>query len=452
MVLVIGGTAGCIGVVPKVVPPQSIDRTEKSPPAIVLLDGPGQRIAPTVDGLIDGPLTLGACIQQALSVHPDLAFVAAQTDSARGTLLQAGLYPNPTIGYGADEIGSPDGGAGFEGVILGQTFVTGNKLGLASEAAAHGVEAAEARARARYYSVVTRVRTAYYESLAARQELDATRDILRIAQSGLETAEKLKQTGVVGQPDVLRARVELEQGRIRVATAEQRSAAAWKLLTIALGRPELAPQPLAGSLVSAVPEFELPQALQVALEVSAELQAGRAAIRQAEAALARAEAEVVPDLRVEVRPVYSHPDRRAEVNVAVTSPIPVFDRNQGNILAARAGIGQAHAALRQAELALTERMTLAHQRYRTARAQVEAYEKSIIPAAQESVRLISIAYSQGDQRYDFTALLEAQRSLAQAKLGLVQGLGELQKAVGDIEGLLQKLPAEPVTPPSRGSR
>ena len=68
----------------------------------------------------------------------------------------------------------------------------------------------------------------------------------------------------------------------------------------------------------------------------------------------------------------------------------------------------------------------------------EAYKKNILPNAESSLKLISLGYENGDPKYDFTAVLQAEQVLAQAKLAFVQSLGELWRAVSELEGLLQK--------------
>ena len=43
----------------------------------------------------------------------------------------------------------------------------------------------------------------------------------------------------------------------------------------------------------------------------------------------------------------------------------------------------------------------------------------------------------GDPKYDYVTLLAAQRTLAAAKTAYAQALGDLAKAVAEVEGLLQ---------------
>lgn len=427
-----------------------VSSSAKPASAIILMDKPDEQetskspdknVQQTMALEPGNRLSLSQCIDQVVRQHPDLAIAFAQSEAARGLEVQAGLYPNPVIGYESDDMNSPLGGAGKQGASVTQTIVTGGKLRLSASAAAKGVESADWKAQAKLYDLATRVRSVFYDNLTAQQELETAREILKIAQDGVSSAERLQKAGIVGQPDLLRAQIELDQSKVKLAIAEQHVTTNWRLLANALGQKEMPVTPLDGSLVDVVPEYQFDIIKLTVVETSADLKAAQAAVAQADLALSRAEAEPTPDLQLQVRPFYSQPDRRTELAVGISAPLPIYNRNQGNIMAARATLAQAHSALLQAELQLLERLSLAFERYTNARQQVQAYSQKILPGAQESLRLILIAYSSGDQRNDFTAVLEAQRSLAQAKLGLVQARGELQKAVSEIEGMLQRLPA-----------
>lgn len=49
-------------------------------------------------------------------------------------MIQAGLYPNPTVGYSGNQINDGPGTAGQQGGYGSQEFVVGGKLALAREA------------------------------------------------------------------------------------------------------------------------------------------------------------------------------------------------------------------------------------------------------------------------------------------------------------------------------
>jgi cobalt-zinc-cadmium efflux system outer membrane protein len=116
--------------------------------------------------------------------------------------------------------------------------------------------------------------------------------------------------------------------------------------------------------------------------------------------------------------------------------LPVFNRNQGNIIAAQADVGRSVADARQVELRLVERLTTAFQRYENAQRQVKLYEQDILPRARAVFEQVQQLFERRGER--FFDVLDAQRTLSQARLDYVDALGELWKAVSEIEGLLQQ--------------
>jgi cobalt-zinc-cadmium efflux system outer membrane protein len=383
------------------------------------------------------PLDLAQLLALAAANHPDLAVAQARSEAARGRLIQAGLYPNPTLVWEADEMGFRHDGGGTQGPVVNQTIITGHKLRYATEAAAAGLAAADWQAMTRWYEVVTRVRLAYYDLLTALGELQVSREVLKLAEDALAAAKKLQAAGTGTQPDLLRAEVEVEQSRLRLDNADQRARAVWKALAIAVGVPDMQHREIAGTMDIAIPQFEWQPVVTSVLTRSSEVQEAEANVAQAERLERRAVAQRVPDITLSVRPFYSYPDHQGEIRVEAGAPLPIFNRNQGNIVAARADLERAEEEVRQVELRLTERLTAAFLRYRQARQQVKVYQSKVIRTAEESLRLVRKGYESGDPKYDFTAVLQAQQTLAQAGLAYVQALGNAWRAVSEIMGMLQ---------------
>jgi cobalt-zinc-cadmium efflux system outer membrane protein len=121
--------------------------------------------------------------------------------------------------------------------------------------------------------------------------------------------------------------------------------------------------------------------------------------------------------------------------VDLSIPLPLFDRNQGNILATRANISRAVQAVDQQQNEVARRMFDAVSRFRVADQQVARYEKRIIPQAREGVRLIQLGFETG--QFDFQRLLQAQRSLVEADLNYVGALEARWKAAAELAGLAQ---------------
>jgi cobalt-zinc-cadmium efflux system outer membrane protein len=385
--------------------------------------------------------------------HPDLAAAFALVEAARGVFIQEGLYPNPSISYQTQELNNPDNPLGFQGAWLTQEIVTAGKLRLAQAAASFGISVAAWEAVTQRYEVITRTRRSYFEVLQAQREVETNEEIVKIAQAVLERAKAAQRAGIAGQADVIRAEAEVALSQAVLAASRQRLAAAWKLLAAAVAQPDLPPGPLAGSLDDPVPEYRWEAVVTAALIGSSLIQAAQAEVLRREYALARAQVEPIPNIQLQGGPTYDFPNRAPEANLQIGVSLPLFDRNQGNILAARAQLAAAQQNVRSVELQLLQQLAQAWQRYQTAREQVQLYQSEIVPKNAEYLRLVQVAYAAGDPKYDYDAVLLAQQTLIESRRELVRLQGELWQAVVDLAGIVQqeKLtdlpPAEPLPPP-----
>jgi cobalt-zinc-cadmium efflux system outer membrane protein len=387
------------------------------------------------------PLTLDQLLALAEQNHPVLAVARSRIDAAQGRLVQAGLYPNPTMTPRADEVNNTLGRGGKEGVTFTQEIVLYHKLKISQEAARHGVEAADAQALTDYYNLRARVRTAYTELLTASGEVEVNREITRITEQALAASKKLEKAGSATRPDVVRAEVEREQSQIRLSVSQRRLEAAGRLLAAAVGLPKLPAGPdgplVVGKLDGPFETLNWQVLHQTMLSRSSELLQTNAVVAQAEGLLRRAEADACPNVSLTYRPVLNTIDKCYEQLIEVSTAIPIWNRNQGNIQAARAEVARAQSDVHQVELSLTERLALAYQRYTTAQRQESAYRERIIPGAVEALKLVRIGYERGDPKYDFTTFLQAEQTLAQVRLAGVQARGDLWRALAEIHALVQ---------------
>jgi cobalt-zinc-cadmium efflux system outer membrane protein len=384
-----------------------------------------------------GELCLADLIRLADQNHPNLVIARAKVDAARGQMIQSGLYPNPTLSLDWDTINTRGAPTGDPGALIAQEFVTAHKLKIARAAGASGVQATDWDAVTRWFEVMVRVRYAYIDLLAAQRGLKTAQAIVKVSQANLDAAEKLFKGGIGTRPDVLRAETELEYARVQQVKAELRITASRQLLAAAVGVPEL-PGCVVGDLEQAPPPFAYAEVQGQVLSQSSEVQAAQARILQMEQRLTREQVERIPNILTEFRPYYSSADRNAQIEVIIGAKVPLFNRNQGNILAAQAQLVEARADSHHVELKLTERLADAFRRYQVGREQTEAYRSRILPKARETLELVQTGYKAGDKQYSFNTVLLTQQTLFQAELTYIFALDELWRAVADIEALLQR--------------
>jgi outer membrane protein, heavy metal efflux system len=356
---------------------------------------------------------------------------------AQGQFVQAGLYPNPTVGYTGMQINDGPGTAGQQGVFFSQEIVTGDKLAAARSATGHGLSAADWQAASRWYETTARVRTAYYEYLTATAVLKESEGIVGQFDEGLRKAESLAKAGTVLNYEVLRFRVELTQAKNRVGTARERLAAAGLVLAASVGVGEL-PGPVADAILTPPPPPPTFEDALTASEKGSYVREAGELTEQAREQVRLAVLQNVPNVQVQAAGMYDFAIKAPMANVQVGVMLPVWNRNEGNVLAAQGRLAQAQAGVGQARVRNRERLAAAYQRYRNAQRQLELYEKQVLPDARTALEQVERVYEARGERFFET--LDARRVLAQVRIDYVQALGDAWQATAEIESLVQGPP------------
>ncbi|MHB1038206.1 MAG: TolC family protein [Pirellulales bacterium] len=378
-------------------------------------------------------MTLAQLEEMAARCNPTLAQAAARVQAARGQHLQVGLYPNPVMGYQGGEIGN-EGRAGQQGGFIGQELVTAGKLRLNRDIASQEIRQAEYAWQSQRFRVLTDVRRTFYEVLVAQRSMELTEQLVGIGQQGVRAAEELMKAKEVARVDVLQARIEADSAKILLERARNRHTAAWQSLAAVVGDPMMQPTPLAGNLQDGMAELTWEDTLDRLFADSPQLAGAQAGIARAQAALSREWAGRVPDLALAAGLQYDNATQDRIVNVQVGVPIPIYNRNQGNIRRAQAELTAAQHEVMRVRLALQQRLATVFEQYATARQQVGKYHDNILPNAEESLKLVSSGYRQGE--FSYLVLLTAQRTFFQTNLAYLDALRDLRSAGVAIEGNL----------------
>jgi cobalt-zinc-cadmium efflux system outer membrane protein len=369
----------------------------------------------------------------ALTNNPSLATARARIQAAKGEWLQVGLPPNPTGGYSAAEIGD-EGKAGQQGGVIGQEIVLGHKLKLNRAVASQDIKRAEQEWEAQRLRVINDVRIQFYNVLIAQQKVQLAEKLVGIGQQGTEAAQNLYKAQEVGLADVLQARIEASTARIMAENAGNEQLTAWRILTAALGMPDLTVTPLAGDMREGIARIGWPGALQKILASSPELAAAQANVERARYAIDRARAEPIPNVNLQVTGQHDNATSDNIVGVQAVLPIPVWNRNQGGISKAEAEFAAAKSEVARTQLALQQRLAVVYGRYANAFQQVQRYEQDILPDAQSSLDLVNAGYKQS--QFSYLNLLTAQRTYFQTNLAYLDALRQLRESAVEIDGLL----------------
>jgi cobalt-zinc-cadmium efflux system outer membrane protein len=378
-------------------------------------------------------LSLGQLEQIALAHNPTLCQAAMRVRAAEGQLVQAGLYPNPVAGYMGEEMGA-DGTAGFQGAFVGQEFVTGGKLKLSRAVAAQEVRQAQWAWQAQKLRVLNDVRSGYFDVLSAQQTIEINEQLVRIGEEVVRTAERMFAAKEVSLVDILQAKVETDMARIALQIARNKHRAVWEQLAAVVGMPNMSPCMLAGRLQDDLPQLDWGAVLGQTLSASPELAEARAGVQRAQCQVARQYAERVPNVDVRATAQYDNEVAQNIATVEVGLPLPLWNRNQGNITKAESQLIAAQYEVRRVELDLRQRLAPAFERYQNARDQAQKYSEDILPNAAKTLELTRLGYQQGE--FNYQALLIAQRTYFQANLSYLESLRELRVSAVALEGMV----------------
>jgi cobalt-zinc-cadmium efflux system outer membrane protein len=354
-------------------------------------------------------LTLESALQTAFANNPEMAAAQWEIDIAQGGRQQAGLIPNPVASWDAEDTRR---NSRTTTVKLSQTLEFGGKRGARIDVATRAQEAAALTLEQRRNVLRAEVIDGYYGALRAQERLDLAQRSLALAERGLVVANGRVTAGKSSPVEATRAQVQLSEIRLEFNRAQMGLTDAYRRLAASTGAASTDFQAVAAQS-QAAPTLPSPAQLLGRLEQTAELRLAELQIVQGEAALGLEKAQRIPDLDVSIGSQYDASVRERVNVVGVSMPIPLFNRNQGNVLAASRRADQARDLRNAAELRLRTETRQALDLWQTANTEVRSFNQQILPAAQSAVDSATRGFEMG--KFNFLYVLDAQRTLIAAR-------------------------------------
>jgi cobalt-zinc-cadmium efflux system outer membrane protein len=125
---------------------------------------------------------------------------------------------------------------------------------------------------------------------------------------------------------------------------------------------------------------------------------------------------------------------RNQAIVGLSVPLPLFDRNQGNLLEALRRTDKARDELAATEIRLSTELAQAHERLKALSLEVSSLQTEILPGAQSAYEAASKGYELG--KFSFLEVLDAQRTFFQARSQYLRALAEAHRAAAEIDRVL----------------
>ena len=391
-------------------------------------------------------LTLADAISEALAGNPQIVTAGARVEVAEGLRRQAGMAPNPRLTLQSENgrfWGNPPFSYSPDAdslALLAQTFETGGKRKRRVESAMANVQRSKLEEDVLRRQIVSRVSGAYWAASGAVKAKDLLQRELENFERVVEYNRSRVKEGAAPEVDLLRIEVERDRLTSSVKIAQQDADRATIALFREMGKTEFPSVEFVDSLDEVRPVPIIP--LAEVLERRPVMQLARKAIDLAWANLRLQKANAKPDPDVEVG--YK---RTAAVGVvanggvavntlygSIQIPLPIRNRNQGQINAAVAEIKAAESSLATTEALVRSELATAEKDYNSRK---RLLEETLRPMRDRAQQVSDAAYR--ERGTDILRLLDAERARIDAQLLYIRTLTEYQLSAVSLqtaEGLL----------------
>uniref|UniRef100_E6PXW8 Putative Outer membrane efflux protein n=1 Tax=mine drainage metagenome TaxID=410659 RepID=E6PXW8_9ZZZZ len=379
------------------------------------------------------PMALSDFESLADANNPTLKQANAIVRKSQEQARQAGLYPNPSIGYQGEQIRGGSYGGGEQGGFVQQTIVLGGKLGLRRNLYEQQKRSDLIGVTEQTYRVHNDVQQAFYDALTAQAMVQLHQRLLGVALDAVETVHQLSNVGQADAPDILQTEVEAEQAKVEYVTAQRQYLQTFRALAALAGKGDLPATSLHGELEK-TPDLNADEMVN---SIAADSPTVKRAQQEAEVAQARlkdARRESVPDLQLRAGEQYNgeqvseNPTKAAGAQSFATAGIniPLWNRNQGNVGAAKAEIERARQDVTREQLSLRQQAAPLAQSYLAARFEVDRYKTQLIPRAARAYELYLKKYQNMAQAYP--QVLVSQRTLFQLQISYLMALHDVWRS------------------------
>jgi cobalt-zinc-cadmium efflux system outer membrane protein len=375
--------------------------------------------------------------QIAAANSPQLRQAASDVEAARGNMIQADAYPNPTfsIQFNPSNDGSTPGADGFG---VDQTIKTGGKLHLQRAAAEMDLRNAELALRRARSDLATQVRNAYFAVVVAKETVRVNKSLASFTGEIYRLQTRLLASGFAAPYEPAALRAQAFSARLAYRQAIQTYIYSWKQLVAAINLRLLPLSEVAGRVDTSIPLYDFDALQAYVLRNHTDVLVARNGIDKARYNLKLAQITPLPDVDVNMAVIkdFSLAPKQTTPTLTLGMPLPIWNHNKGGIMAAESALVRATEEPHRVEQNLTNTLAAAYTNYKNNLDALEYYRRFILP---DQVQAYRGAYErrQIDPNASFGDVVSAQQTLAADVTTYLQTLGQLWISVTAMADLIQ---------------
>ena len=380
-------------------------------------------------------ITIDQAIDLAMRNSPTIKATRTQIDQSKAEETTANLRPNPTLQWDTQFLpfftpstfssGDINQASQFD-VGLGYLFERGRKRQSRLKAAQDQTSVTTATVADNERALKFNVAQQFVNALLAKSNLDFAIQDLKTFKQSVDINEERYKAGDISKNDFLKIKVQLLQNETAVATARLAKAQALISLRELIGYQSVPRDyDVAGDL-----EYQRLKSTQDELETMAinqrpDLRAAKFGVTAAQSQLTLAKANGKQDLNVTA--LYSHVAGTSSASFFFNIPLPIFNRNQGEIARTQFAISQADFTLTAAEETVRTDVRNGYEGVEDSAQIVDLYQSGYLDQAKESRDITEFSYRQGAS--PLLDYLDAERSYRATELAYRQALASYMLAL-----------------------
>ena len=387
-------------------------------------------------------MSLEYLVDIGLNNNPSVQKAVADADVAYGRVVQAGLYPNPLVGYQVDQWQPGDkprpfNNSGQQGAFVTQLIKTADKLSLTQQVVGYDYINALISIRESQINTTSLVRQRYFDVLISEQSFAVNSALANMSQQVYDLQVAQVSSGVSAAYEPLILYAQAVQAKNTVKVSESQYLSAWSRLAAAIGQPELKPVPLSGTALAEAPMLEASTLKRTLMEQHTDVLQARNLIAQSRTNLVLQRRIPIPDIQINNTQQHDNATSNYQFGLQVGVILPVADRNQGNIRSATARIVSTTRDLENTQNQLQSQFAEAFSRYEVNVLLARSFRDAVIPNLTQGYQAIVRRYQVDPEKVSFNDIVVAQLGLAQSLQAYLDALRGQWQAVVDVATIAQ---------------
>jgi len=384
-----------------------------------------------------GTITLRDAVARALVNNPKLKAFSLDIRAAEAQKLQAGLLPNPEIKVEVEEFGGTGGRAGFDSsetsIQIGQLIELANKRSKRTHLAALEKDLAELDFKSKRLDVMSDVARAFIDVLAAQEKLSLSKELIDLSEKAYSTVAERVRAGEDSPVEETKAKIALSNTRIEFERAGKELVSARYQLAATWGSSNPAFEKVSGGFYDMSPAPSLEE-LAGLISQNPDMARWPAEKEKRRAALELEKAKASSDIKLGGGIQYFNDGDDSSFILGLSIPLPIFDRNQGNIQEAMYMLAKTEEHRKAVQADLRAALAEASTKLSSSSSEINIIKNDVLPLARSAFDAASQGYREG--KFEYLVVLDAQRTFFEVRPRYIEALAQYHKARADVERLI----------------